>query len=228
MEQSFIPHDLDDAQELVNTLENTNEETSRTHSYQETRWSLANNILALTDRLTKGRAGMLQRLFSFLFVGGLGAVVNMVVFNLLYVQLSLPMDARIHNVLALTISYEISVLVNFSLNDYFTFRHLSGHTRSWMARCSRFHLTAIVGYFLTLGIQYVFHFFLHISPTVSQALAILLVTFYNFAVHHLFTYRHVKTEQPAPLALSLEQALDEGARELATAMSGSTDAHRAV
>src|SRR5689334_11587983 len=219
MKQSSMQHDLDGVLESVNNEVATTPKTS----YQATRWSLVNRVLAIVDRITNGKAGMLQRLFSFLFVGGLGAVVNLVLFNLLYVRLYMPIDPMIHNVLAMTVSYEISLLLNFTLNDYFTFRHLDGHARSWFARCSRFHVTAVVGFFLTLFFQFVFHFFFNIHPSVAQAMAILLVLVYNFAAHHLFTYRHVKSP-----ALALEEAFDEGARELATAMSGSTDAHRAL
>lgn len=219
MKQSTIQPELNGA------LETRNAEiiTARTSSYQITRLPIANRVLEIVDRLTNGKAGMLQRLFSFLFIGGFGAVINLVIANLLYEKLSLPINAGIHYVIAQTISYEISLLVNFSLNDYFTFRHLEGHARSWFARCSRFHLTAGVGFFLNLIFGFSLHFFLHIPSTIAQAIAIILVLFYNFTAHHFFTYRHTKSATRV-----LEDAIDEGARELASAMSGSTDAHRAV
>src|SRR5579859_4305055 len=39
-------------------------------SYYDTRWPLVNQALALTERLTGGRAGLLQRLFTYLLIGG--------------------------------------------------------------------------------------------------------------------------------------------------------------
>ncbi len=226
MKHSFTSSDTDIVLEPVHQPAHVHSQVqeisavaARRPSYQPLRWPIANRLLDLVDQITNGRAGMLQRLFSYLFIGGLGALVNLAVFQLLYEKVSLPLDRRIHNVLALTIAYEISLLVNFMLNDYFTFRHLAGHRRSWLARCLRFHLTAGVGFFLTLMFQYSFHFFLHMPSLFAQALAIILVLFYNFTVHHLFTYRHIKG-QP------LEQAIDEGLRELA--MAGSTGPHPAL
>jgi hypothetical protein len=56
-------------------------------SYYLTGWAFADHILAIADILTKGRAGWLQRLFSFLFVGGLGAVVNLLCYYIIYTLL---------------------------------------------------------------------------------------------------------------------------------------------
>ncbi|MBV9257398.1 MAG: GtrA family protein, partial [Ktedonobacteraceae bacterium] len=87
----------------------------------------------------------------------------------------------------------VSIIVNFSLNDYFTFRHLPGHARSWIARCGRFHMTSISAIILTFLIGFGLHSGLGVHPMLSQAIAILIVLFYNFTIHHVFTYRHIKT-----------------------------------
>jgi putative flippase GtrA len=92
---------------------------------------------------------------------------------------------------AFAIATEISILANFIPNDYLTFRHLPGHKRTWLARCARFHMTCVAGVALTLGISSGL-FLLSVPAWLAQAIALILVTAFNFTAHHLFTYRHKK------------------------------------
>ncbi|HLG77800.1 MAG TPA: GtrA family protein, partial [Ktedonobacteraceae bacterium] len=99
-----------------------------------------------------------------------------------------------HNVISYVIAYEISVMANFIPNDYFTFSHLASHgSRSWGERCLRYQLTSLSGGVLTFAIEFSLSTFMHLTPIIGQAIATLLVLFYNFAFHHLFTYRHKST-----------------------------------
>lgn len=202
MEQSFVPRELDEILEPSSKSAKNVSIKRRQPTYRPTRWAKVNRILDIVDNVTKGRAGVFQRLFSYLFIGGSAAVVNLVVFTILFQYVHLPIDRGAHNFLASTISFEISLLANFIPNDFFTFRHLDGHRRSWLARCGRFHLTAIGGYLLTFLFQYCFHFFLHFPPILAQAGAILIVLFYNFTVHHVFTYRRIQTKTEKQRAIS--------------------------
>lgn len=159
-------------------------------SYRDTRWPLANRALALTDRFTRGHGGLVQRLVSYLPIGGAAALVNLGVLALFFHFGS----AKVfwYWVLASIVAYELSILANFIPNDYFTFRHLDGHQRSWLARCLRFHLTSLSGVGVTFALSTLF---LHVFGwhwLISQAIALILATAYNFTVHHLFTYAHVK------------------------------------
>ncbi|MBA2395661.1 MAG: GtrA family protein [Ktedonobacteraceae bacterium] len=162
------------------------------HTYHPTHWSIVNKALDIVDTVTKGRAGQLQRFVSFAFLGGIASLVNLAIFSAVLSR-TVPADYNVRWFLAFLLASEISIIVNFSLNDYFTFRHLPGHARSWSARCTRFHMTSISAILLTLLINFGLHYGLHIHPVLAQAIAILIVLFYNFTIHHLFTYRHVKT-----------------------------------
>ncbi len=53
------------------------------------------------------------------------------------------------------------------------------------------------GNVLTFVIQFTISHLLHMQPIIAQAIALILVLFYNFSFHHIFTYRHIK-----PTALS--------------------------
>ncbi len=69
---------------------------------------------------------------------------------------------------------------------------MPGRARSWGVRCARFHVTSLVGSGLTILIQLFFSHIVHIDPFFGEAFALIIVLFYNFSFHHLFTYRHVK------------------------------------
>jgi len=179
---------------------------SRRHAptYHPTRSPAINRALEMVDRVVPGKAGFVQRLFSYLFVGGFAAVINLIVFTIMYYKVPLPFNDEsaaghtAHYLSAFVVATEISILANFIPNDYFTFRHLPGHQRSWLVRGLRFHITCIAGTLLTLAISFSLHLVsIHwhvalLNATVSQGIALIVVTAFNFTVHHIFTYRHVR------------------------------------
>jgi putative flippase GtrA len=160
-------------------------------SYHPTRWSIVNKALDIADQYSGGRADWIQRFVSYAFIGGCAAIVNLIVFYVIFYKVPLPVSPFLHIVIANVIAAEISILANFIPNDYFTFRHLPGHNRSWGARCLRFHLTTISGAVLTLLIELAFTYLAHTPAIVGQAIALILVLIWNFSIHHLFTY-HAK------------------------------------
>ncbi|HTK10321.1 MAG TPA: GtrA family protein [Ktedonobacteraceae bacterium] len=167
-------------------------------SYNPTPWLFVNRMLDIVDLVSGGRADWVIRFLSYCVIGGFAAVVNLVVFHVVFYNVPLPFDSQdaiLHNIVASAVAAEISILANFIPNDFFTFRHLPGRARSWPARCLRFHATSISGSVLTFLIEFGFSYLLHIQPTIAQALALIIVLFYNFTVHHLFTYRHVATTE---------------------------------
>jgi dolichol-phosphate mannosyltransferase len=159
-------------------------------SYHPTGWKFADRVLDITDTLTRGRADWFQRLFSFLFVGGLGAVVNLACFSIIYYLLVQSIYGLVAYLVAFITATEVSIVTNFVLNDHITFRHLHGQTHSWRRRCVRFHVTSVGGTLLTLGISFSFLHLLHISALLSQGTALIIATAFNFVFHHIFTYRH--------------------------------------
>jgi putative flippase GtrA len=163
-------------------------------TYYLTRWPAVNQLLAYTDTVTKGRAGWLQRIFTYLMAGGFAAAVNLSVFQAMLL-LPLGLSEQAHNLVAYLVAAEISIIANFIPNDYLTFRHLPGHARSWWQRCLRFHITTSLGTALTFVLEYTLHFVVRfgtfrIPAVVAEAIAIVIVLFFNFTMHHVFTYRH--------------------------------------
>ena len=173
----------------------------RTVSYQPTRWLRVNTLLDRVETITHGRAGLFQRLFTYVIIGGTAALVNLGMLKLMILLgdklYHFPLGdsndlSPLYYVLAQIVAFEVSVFANFVPNDYVTFRHLAGHSRSWMDRCVRFHITSISGGVVTLILAFILHYGLKIDVLIAQAIALILAFFYNFTVHHVFTYAHKK------------------------------------
>lgn len=166
-------------------------------SYHPTRWRVVNRLLDVADVLSRGHADWIQRLATYLVFGGTAALVNLGVFALV-LGVALPIADVAHNLIAFVVAAEASTMVNFLLNDYVTFRYLAGHSRRWLARCVRFHVTCIAGTVLAYVVQLALHFLLGLPAFLAEALAIAILTAFNFTVHHMFTYRRLKSAASAP------------------------------
>ncbi len=189
---SAIPTFLKDDQASLNcTSEAT---TSITRTYQPYRWQLANRILDLVDGNTGGKAGQIQRILSYLFFGGLAAMVNLVIFGLVLYRFQIPIrvSTQVHNIFAFIIAAECSIMASFLPNDRFTFSSLPGAKRSWLQRCLRFHATCIVGTLLTFLLEFALFSMLRVPQLLAEAMAIVIVLIYNFSFHHIYTYRRIK------------------------------------
>lgn len=199
MDQSLVDRSVDEIltpnsefDELVEEMAVQTVSVRHLPSYHPTQWAVVNRTLDIVDRVTKGRADWVVRFISYIFFGGTAAIVNLVVFYVALNYVPLHINSLAQNIFASVLACEISLMANFVPNDYFTFRHMPGRQRSWGARCGRFHVTSLVGSGLTILIQLFFSHVVHIMPLLGQAFALILVLFYNFSFHHLFTYRHVK------------------------------------
>lgn len=204
MSNSVVQNNMDEFSSILNGLEEQSplhstspklavQSSAAAPSYQVYRWSLPNQLLDFVDAKTNRRAGQLQRVISYLFFGGLAALVNLGVFFVMYhyafaaIQLS-----WLRNTLSYVVAAECSIIANFIPNDRFTFNTLPGAKRPWLQRCTRFHMTCIVGSTLTFLIEIGLSSFTHTEPVIAEAIATLIVLIYNFTFHHIFTYRHIK------------------------------------
>lgn len=177
----------------ASTPTTTHDLTRTMPSYQPYSWTFLNRILELVDQKTNGRAGWLQRFISYLFFGGLAALVNLATFYIMYYHILAPLNPPpLRNVLSYVVAAEFSIIANFVPNDRFTFNKLPGAQRPWLQRCGRFHMTTAVGSLLTFLIEFALSSFTHTQPIYAEAVATLLVLIYNFSFHHIFTYRHLK------------------------------------
>ncbi len=205
MDHSFIQNNVDElgdsslevVDELVEMVDQVAPASLIVPSYRPTQWDFVNNILDRVDLLTKGRAGTLVKFITFLVIGGFTTIINLAIVWAVYYKLSLPIPDTLHNLIAAALGSELSLIVNFMLNDKFTFNDAAGHDRPWLVRGLRFNVTGLVGVFLTIGIETGLSDLLHITPLVADAIAVIIVLFYNFSFHQIFTYRRIKTVETA-------------------------------
>ncbi len=160
-------------------------------SYTPTGVAILDALLAWAEERTSGKAGLLQRVFTYLVIGGFAAVVNLLFLGLFYQVIKLHINDTVHYYVAFALAAEISIFANFIPNDRITFSRLPGHVRSWWARCLRFHSTVIVGTLITLAISSALKFGLKMNFLIAQAIAIIIALTFNFTMHHVWTYRGV-------------------------------------
>ena len=160
-------------------------------SYHPTGIEAADRALDLVDELTNGRADWVQRFFSYSFIGGIAALVNLLTLAFVLNFVPIPgVSHDVHYAIAFVVATEVSLMANFIPNDRITFSRLPGHSRSWLARCIRFHMTGVGGIIVTALVSGSLHLLAHVPALVSQAVALMVALAFNFTFHHIFTYRH--------------------------------------
>jgi putative flippase GtrA len=163
-------------------------------SWTPTGIALADTILEQAERITHGKAGWLQRSFTYVFIGGIAAIINLIVLYLAYNVAKLPVASNLHWLLAFLFAAGVSTMASFVLNDRITFSRLPGHARSWVARCLRYFSTSAAGTSATLVMSFAFKTWLGMSALIAEAVAILLALVLNFTMHHVWTYRHIRED----------------------------------
>lgn len=146
------------------------------------------------NEFRNGQRSWLQRLFSFLLIGGFGAIVNIACFFIMYFYVLKTTSGFLAYIVSFVVATEISILANFIPNDRITFYHLPGRKRPWWARYLRFHMTSMGGIGLTLGVSSSLFHLLHIIVILAQAIALVSATGFNFIFHHIFTYRPARVK----------------------------------
>jgi putative flippase GtrA len=173
------------------TIPPTAQNEPRRPSYHPTGVALFDRALDRADQVTGGRGEWIQRSFSYLFIGGIAAIVNLTTLQLMLNLLEgFPFSHQVHYIIAFAIATEISILANFIPNDRITFSHLPGHSRTWIQRCARFHLTTTGGIIITFAVSSLLHLVFKVPALPAQAVALIVATAFNFTFHHIFTYRH--------------------------------------
>jgi putative flippase GtrA len=159
--------------------------------YQPTGIKLADRALDVVDTVTNGRADWVQRFVSYSVIGGVAALINLLTLALVLNDVPISGVSRaVRYAIAFALATEVSLMANFIPNDRITFSHLPGHSRSWLARCVRFHMTGIGGIIVTGLVSGSLHLVAHMPALVAQAVALIVALAFNFTFHHVFTYHH--------------------------------------
>jgi dolichol-phosphate mannosyltransferase len=118
---------------------------------------------------------------KFCIVGGTGVIVDMAVLFLLADPETLALNITLSKVLAA----EVAMLNNFGWNEVWTFSEMRGgdNHKGWFRRLLKFNVICGIGILLAVAFLHLFHTWLGWNLYVSNLIAILLVTIWNFGMN---------------------------------------------
>ena len=105
---------------------------------------------------------------------------------------------RIKLMLASALAFELSVISNFILNEYWTFRdRRAGRKRSVLKRALFFNVTVLLGGALQLGTLGFLTHYLHVWDKAALLAGIILGALVNYLISNHLIFRN-KTATPEP------------------------------
>ncbi|WP_295650183.1 GtrA family protein [uncultured Mucilaginibacter sp.] len=138
-----------------------------------------------------GRKTLLKEVLRFILSAGIGFVVDVAAYYILYHNLLQQKSYDIwgytvkNSTLSLAISFFLGVLVNFVITKFFVF---SKSESSPSKQFLRFIAVAIVGFYANLGMLKVMINYCHLDPPVARPAAALSLFFASFFVHKFFSF----------------------------------------
>jgi len=130
------------------------------------------------------RKGELTRFLKFCAVGLSGVLVNM---GLLWL---LTEVAGLFYLVSAAISIETSIISNFVLNDYFTFRdRRSPQVKSFLSRLLKFNLVSLAGLGFNMGVLWLLTEVFGIYYLLSNLCGIAVATLWNYLVNTWWTWK---------------------------------------
>jgi dolichol-phosphate mannosyltransferase len=128
------------------------------------------------------RSRELWRFVKFCLVGLSGVGVNLGILWLLVEK------AVLDEVLSSAIAIEISIITNFLLNNYFTFRD-KRQTGSFFPRLVKFNIVSLAGAAINLGLFWFFTSALDVYYILAQVFGIIVATLWNYFLNTIWTWR---------------------------------------
>ena len=132
---------------------------------------------------------MSRTFIKFALTGLSGVFVNLGSFQLL-------LNLGVHKLLASPIAIELSIISNFLINNYWTFRDraLAGKKR---IRGLKYNLVSLVTLMLSYGTFVLLSFLFPAVPSVIlQGCAIAPATLFNYSINSLWTFRDITGGRP--------------------------------
>lgn len=126
----------------------------------------------------------IKRFLKFCAVGASGTVIGLGLLAL-FVQV-----AGLNKTASVAISYEISIITNFILNELWTFRDRRTHgRRSFLTRGLKFHLVSLVGGGINLGVFAMAYKIGGVYYILSEVIATAVAMLWNFFFNVAWTWR---------------------------------------
>ena len=141
-------------------------------------------------------AALWRQLMSFLLVGGVGLVVDIVVFNALRTTVLDPHYVHAGPVIAKAISTSLAIVVNWVGNRMWTFR--DARRTDVVREGVEFAVVSIVGALIALGCLWISHYVLGYTSLVADNIAtnvvgLALGTAFRFVLYRLWVFSARRT-----------------------------------
>jgi dolichol-phosphate mannosyltransferase len=131
------------------------------------------------------RTGELLRFLKFCLVGASGIGVNLGIFALLTRVGGMEKS----DFLALAIATEISIISNFTLNEFFTFRDRRSPGASFWLRLLKFNAICVAGAGVQAGIYALLYHVWGIYDLVSYLIGIVIAMLWNYLLNTWLTWK---------------------------------------
>jgi dolichol-phosphate mannosyltransferase len=131
------------------------------------------------------RTGELLRFFKFCLVGASGVGVNLGIFWLLTRYGGLGEE----DFLALAIAIEVSIISNFTLNEFFTFRDRRSPGASFVLRLLKFNVICLAGAGVQAGVYALLYHGVGIYDLVANLIGIVIATLWNYLLNTWLTWK---------------------------------------
>ena len=131
----------------------------------------------------------LKRFIKFGIVGGSGTVVNLGIQYLLTL-------VGMYYIFAGVIATEISIINNFLLNNFWTWKDNPAKTkRSFIGRLFKYNSSMIITGIAQNLLMIFFTELFNLNDLISKFIAIVIITFVNYIIHYFWTFKGDKVEQ---------------------------------
>ncbi|MBK4346898.1 GtrA family protein [Lacisediminihabitans changchengi] len=160
--------------------------------------------------------GLARQAVSFFLVGGIGLVIDVVVFNALRTTVLSPHDVHGGPIIAKTISTALAIVANWIGNRYWTFRaeRRRGSRAQVVREAVEFGAVSIAGSLIALGCLWISHYALGYTSLLadnvaSNVVGLALGTAFRFALYRWWVFgvrRIVLPPAPAEAQLGATRA----------------------
>lgn len=143
------------------------------------------------------------RIIRYGLVGGIGIPINDIALfcflqllnafslNVSFSLLGRPISADLHFAIASVCAFEVSNIINFILNQFFTYSEQLQHIHGWewVRRLAKGQLTSLSALLLSILVALVLVYALHVNPYLANPAGIIVAFVYNFFISNKLVFR---------------------------------------
>lgn len=144
------------------------------------------------------------RIIRYGLVGGIGIPINDLALLCFTFLLGNP-DPNVGNILFLlaeVCAFEVSNIINFVLNQLFTYSEQRIHGWEWIRRIVKGQLTSLSAMLLSILSALALIYFLHVDKYLANPAGIVIAFIYNFFISNRLVFRPTST---APVPAEVEE-----------------------